>query len=100
MVHGVFPEGTGLRYAKKRDRSESNIVKTLRLIGCDVEIGTDCDLYVRCPKGHGFLIECKTPGPDAKRRQPIQKRLAQIFGDQYKVVKDPSEALAAIGYYL
>lgn len=87
------------RYAKRRDISEPGIVATLKSIGCDVERGTDCDLYVRCPKGHGYLIECKTPGPDAKKRQPIQLRLAAIFGDQYRVVKDSKEALLAIGYY-
>lgn len=88
-----------MRFAKKRDFSETAIVETLRMIGCDVERGTDCDLYVRCPKGHAFLLECKTPGPSAKHRQPIQKRLAAIFGDQYRIVKSSAEALTAIGYY-
>lgn len=88
-----------MRWAKKRDRSEPLIMTTLKLAGCDVERGTDCDLYVKCPKGLSYLIEVKTPGPDEKHRQPIQKRLAEIFGDQYKVVKDPTEALTAVGYY-
>lgn len=88
------------RFAKKRDISEKGIVESLKLIGCDVERGTDCDLYVLAPSGNAFLIECKTPGPDAKHRQPIQKRLAEIFGDQYKVVTSSAEALTAIGYYL
>lgn len=87
------------RYAKKRDISEGPIVATLRMIGCKVIVGTDCDLYVRCPKGHSYLIECKTPGPDEKRRQKIQKELAAVFGDQYKIAKTPNEALTAIGYY-
>ena len=87
------------RYAKRRDISEPGIVATLKAIGCDVERGNDCDLFVRCPKGHGYLLECKTPGPDAKHRQPIQKRLAEIFGDQYHVVTNSKEALQAIGYY-
>ena len=88
-----------MRYARKRDLSESPIVKALRMVGCDVEHGDDCDLYVRCPKGNAYLVEVKTPGPQAKRRQPIQKRLAEIFGDQYKICTTPAEALTAVGYY-
>lgn len=88
-----------MRYARKRDQSESLIVAALRMIGCDVEIGQDTDLYVRCPKGNAYLLECKTPGPNVKRRQPIQGRLAMIFGDQYKFVTDTTSALKAIGYY-
>jgi len=95
-VVGDFPM---TRYARKRDMSENAIVKTLRMVGCDVQVGTDTDLYVKCPRGVGYLIECKTPGPTEKRRQPIQKRLAEIFGSQYKVCKTPAEALTAIGYY-
>lgn len=72
---------------------------TLKSIGCDVERGTDCDLYVLCPSGNAYLIECKTAGSNAKHRQPIQKRLAAIFGDQYKVVTSAKEALISIGYY-
>lgn len=88
-----------VRYAKRRDLSEGGIVKALRSIGCDVQTGNDCDLYVQCPRGHAYLLEVKTPGPDAKHRQPIQKRLAEIFGDQYKIVTSSKEALIAIGYY-
>lgn len=87
------------RYAKRRDLSENGIVATLKSIGCDVERGDDTDLYVRCPKGHAYLLECKTKGGNEKRRQPIQLRLAQIFGDQYKIVTSSAEALTAIGYY-
>jgi hypothetical protein len=87
------------RYARKRDFSEGPIVAALRMVGCVVEHGNEVDLYVRCPKGQAYLLECKTPGPAAKHRQPIQKKLAVIFGDQYKVVKNSAEALTAIGYY-
>lgn len=87
------------RYAKRRDASENGIVATLKAIGCDVERGTDCDLYVLAPSGNAYLIECKTAGPNAKHRQPIQKRLATLFGDQYKIVTSSAEALTAIGYY-
>src|SRR5688572_17563535 len=86
------------RYAAKRDKSEPVIVQVLRAIGCKVVVGTDCDLYVAF-RERAYLIECKTPGPDEKHRQKIQKQLAEIFGDQYHVVKTPSEALTAIGYY-
>ena len=87
-----------MRYARKRDLSESPIVKALRTVGADVQTGTDCDLYVYF-KGKGWMLECKTAGNNAKRRQKVQERLAAIFGPQYRIVKDPTEALTAIGYY-
>ncbi len=100
-----------IKYARKRDQSEASIVKALKDAGCDVERGTDCDLYVSTkeywatvPGGirfllpsQAFLLECKTPGPNQKRRQPIQERLQTIFGTQYVVVKDVAEALRAVG---
>lgn len=86
-----------MRYARKRDLSEPGIVATLRAVGCKVLIANDVDLFVRCPKGQGYLLEIKTPGN--KHRQPIQKELAEIFGDDYKIVSTSKEALAAIGYY-
>ena len=96
-----------MAYARKRDSSEKAIFDALVKAGCDVERGTDCDLYVRVPAGyrylsiwteaHAFMLECKTPGPNAKRRQPIQLRLQAIFGDRYRVVSTASEALIAVG---
>jgi hypothetical protein len=87
-----------LRHAAKRDIAEPGIVATLKAIGCDVERGTDVDLFVGF-RGVGYLIEIKTPGPSAKRLRPLQKRLQAIFKSQYHVVKDSKEALIAIGYY-
>ena len=84
------------RWARKRDLSEPTIVEALQAAGCDVERGTDCDLYVAF-RGKSWLMECKSSGPNAKRRQPIQKRLAEIFGSQYVVIETPRDALLAIG---
>lgn len=92
MVHALT------RWARKRDKSEPAIVRALRMVGADVQHGQEVDLYVKF-RGHAFLLECKTPEPDAKHRQPIQVKLAEMFGKQYCVVKDPTEALTAVGYY-
>jgi hypothetical protein len=95
-----------MRHAAKLYQSEAAILKALKSAGCDVERGQDCDLYVRpkmVPGGTMFahirplLMEVKTPGPNSKRRTPIQKRLQTIFGWQYVVVSSPEEALKAVG---
>ena len=103
-----------MRHAAKRDSSEKAIFDALVKAGCDVERGTQVDLYVKAPDhwaktascfgdervfvtGGSFLLEVKTQGSNVKRRQPIQKRLSEIFGAQYQIVTNELEALRAVG---
>lgn len=97
------------RYARKRDQSEASIIAALEARGCLVVGGQDCDLYVLPPDRRllfdentqkfnhrmplGFLVECKTAGPNEKRRQKIQQQLKLVFGNQYCIAKTPEEAL-------
>lgn len=78
--------------------------------GCFVVRGQDVDLYVLTPPMTGliatrnqlmgadkpYLVECKTPGPNEKRRQKIQKHLKAVFRGQYVIAKTPEEALEAL----
>lgn len=89
------------RYALKRDQSENPIVTALEAAGATVVRGQDVDLYVgwKSPQGisHACLMECKTLGPNSKRRQPIQQKLAELFGMLYVIVYTPEDALRVMG---
>lgn len=97
------------RYALKRDQSEAAIVEALLAAGCGVIRGNDVDLYVRLPsrsysspieaveRSRIVLMECKTKGPNQKRRQPIQLDLAALCGSQYMIVYCVEDALRAVG---
>lgn len=91
----------------KRDAVEADIVKALKKVGCDVERGTDVDLFVRTnvmsfnesmrhyePKR--LLLEIKIPGQESNLTA-LQTRLKAIFGSQYVVVSSVDSALKAVG---
>lgn len=83
-----------MRYARRRDSSEADIIDALRKAGCEVWRGSDVDLY--CARaGRLWGLECKTPGRQ-KRLQPIQTWLRPRWPD-YHVVTTPEDALRAIG---
>jgi hypothetical protein len=85
------------RYASigKRDRNEGDIVKALKVAGCEVEYGTDVDLYVK--RGEtAKMMEIKYPGRELELT-PLQKKLAAMFGKAYVVVSSPEGALGAMG---
>jgi hypothetical protein len=61
-----------VRRLHRTDHSQPGIVKALRRCGDYVAIiGRPVDLLVRSGARY-WTAECKTPGPDAKRRQPAQ----------------------------
>ncbi len=94
------------RYRLKRDSSHRSIADALRAVGADVLEGFDADLFVKF-RGQAWIIECKAPDQVAKRSktetvresalQEKQKRLREIFGDQYLVVFTSEGALRAVG---
>lgn len=60
------------RYAMKADISQGPIVAALRQCGDKVDIiGRPVDLLIRSHTKY-WTAEVKTPGKDAKRRQPAQ----------------------------
>jgi Holliday junction resolvase len=83
-------------YARRRDLSEPQIVAALEKAGCDVLRASDVDLIVG-RAGATYLVECKTPGKDAKRLRPIQKRLRSSWRGHYAIVETPEQALCAVG---
>jgi hypothetical protein len=87
----------------KRDAVEKEIVKALKKVGCDVERGTDVDLFVKTPYipfvPVCLLMEIKIPGQESNLTQ-LQTRLKEIFGSQYVVVSSIESALQAVGVRL
>lgn len=91
-----------LRYAKRADTTQSEIVKTLRGAGWHVwHISTPCDLLL-WKEGRGFkAMEVKTPhgkrNPKARvdKRQVEQRQFISVTGAP--VVTSPLEALLAVG---
>lgn len=83
-----------MRYARKRDESESAIVDALQKAGCQIWRGNEVDLYV-ARGGRLWGVECKSPGRQ-KRLQPVQRWL-QANWENYCVVDSPEAALEAIG---
>jgi hypothetical protein len=89
----------------KRDAVEADIVDALKKVGCDVERGTDCDLFVKPTMVMGgtlfsnprpMLMEIKIPGQESNLTK-LQVRIKAIFGSQYVVVSSIDAALKAVG---
>ena len=83
-----------MRYARRRDDTEADIVCALISAGCEVRRAGDIDLLVS-RAGRLWGLECKTPGRE-KKLQPIQEWLNGRWPD-YHVVSSPEEALKAVG---
>lgn len=83
-----------IRFNLKRDHGDLEIYRALQAAGREPIRGRDSDQYARHVDGYGLLLEVKS----AKGRlRPIQRELASLFGDRYRVVRSVAEALAACG---
>lgn len=84
-----------LRYAKKRDENESEIIDALECIGCTVyPMDTPCDLLV----GRGaknILMEVKNPKRYSKKTT-AQKMFFKTWKGQICIVKTVEEAIAVV----
>ena len=85
-----------MRRAAKRDLSEAAVVKALEAAGALVyRLDRPCDLLVRY-RGLTHLMECKTPGPNLKRKdQKAQRDFCALW--EVPIIKTPVEALVAVG---
>jgi hypothetical protein len=83
----------------KRDAVEADIVKALKKVGCDVERGTDVDLFVYKPFSSGqtsWMMEIKVPGQESNLTA-LQRRIKAFFPHHYVVVSSIESALQAVG---
>jgi hypothetical protein len=88
------------KYAQKVDLNQSEIVKALRAIGCDVElIGRPVDALVGYRK-HNFLLEIKQEGKQSRKDQKAQQDWIKNWRGQVRYVTSPEEAirLVTMGY--
>jgi hypothetical protein len=80
----------------RTDHSQPDIVSTLRECGDYVAIiGRPVDLLIRSGQRY-WTAECKTPGPDAKKRQPSQIGHADdalAHGAPHFVLQTPDDAI-------
>ncbi len=84
-----------MRYAKRRDENEAEIVQALETAGCTVRRSDIVDLLVgRC--GRSMLLEIKREGEPVRLR-PIQKWFRTEWKGQYAVVQTVEQALRAVG---
>ncbi len=93
-VPGVSGE-EAMRYAKRRDQNEPDIVDALEKAGFDVVRTDEIDL-IAGKAGNNFLLEVKRDGMDTESRiRPLQRRLRDSWRGQYAIVTSPVEALRA-----
>jgi len=85
-----------MSYAKARDENEREIVATLHDIGASVyRLHVPCDLLVGF-RGATFLLEVKRP--KGGKLTELQEAFVQSWrGSDVHIVRNPSEALVAIG---
>ena len=83
------------RQAARRDANETEIVRTLRQIGCTVVRTDEIDLIVGY-RGRSILLEVKDG--EAKREQltPNQIALKAGWRGQYDIVTSADEAIAVV----
>lgn len=90
---------SSLRYARRRDLNEPEIVQALEACACDVLRASDVDLIVG-RAGRTFLLEVKRPKRAVESRiSPIQKRLRSGWRGHYAIVQSVEQALAAVGLH-
>jgi hypothetical protein len=87
-----------VRYAKRRDENEGEIVNALENAGCQVHKLDDIDLLVGLA-GKNYLIECKHP-KRAKRVRPLQRKLRDNWQGQYAIVTTAEQALRIVGLWI
>lgn len=85
-----------MRYAKRVDANQDQIVSALRAAGAYVWIiGLPVDLLVGY-KGHTFLVECKD-GPRKRLTKLQQEFFAKWIGGSLERIEGPEQALKMIG---
>jgi hypothetical protein len=82
------------RFAMRRDDNEKTIFDALRIAGCEPKRFTDFDIGCRHVEGFGLMLECKVAKGKLRDKQIW---LALMFGDRYRIVRSPEQALAACG---
>lgn len=88
-----------MRYALRKDLTQSRIVATLRAAGVRVWVLHEpCDLLTHF-RGRWLPLECKTPTATGKRkkRSDQAEQDAFIADNEVPVVLTPEEALRAVG---
>lgn len=83
-----------MRFARKRDENEMSIFDALRVAGCDPWRFDDFDIAARHIDGYGVMIEVKVAKGKLRERQV---RLANLFGDRYRIARTPEQGLIACG---
>lgn len=92
------------KYAKRRDTSESAVVRALEAAGCKVYKALPCDLLVRVPRDPPGILRCleaktargkRDPKLKLDKRQMEQQQFVADTGTPY--VTDALEALRAVG---
>lgn len=85
-----------MRYAKRRDENEPEIIEALTAAGFDVVRTDEIDL-IAGKHGRNWLIEVKAPGKGTESRiRPLQRRLRDSWRGQYAIVTTAEEALEAV----
>jgi hypothetical protein len=82
------------RWRNQRDANHLEVYRALQVAGCNPVHGRDADIYASHIDGYGMLVEVKTK---KGRLEPLQEKLAEIFGNRYAVVRSAEEALRALG---
>ncbi len=86
------------RYRQRKDRNQSEIVKALESIGCDVYVlHTPCDLLV-CVGSRNLLLEVKDGAkvPSARKLTPDQIKFHASARGQKAVVTSVDEAIRVV----
>jgi len=90
--------GRGPRHGKRVDANQSDIVKDLEAIGCDVlEIGWPLDLLVGY-RGRNWLLEIKDPAkvPSERKLTPEQVSFFSLWRGQMAKIETTDEAIAVL----
>ena len=89
-----------MRYAKRRDENEGEIVNALENAGCQVHKLDDIDLLVGLA-GRNYLLEVKHPKRASNSRiRPLQRKLRDNWQGQYAVVTTAEQALRVVGLWV
>lgn len=84
------------RYAKTRDSNEAEIIKALRMIGCDVvQLDKPVDLLIGY-RARNFLIEVKPPGRENRADQKEQAEWRKNWRGQVMVVTSIDQAIKLV----
>ena len=84
------------KHAKSVDINETDIVKALEAIGCEVwRLGRPVDLLVGYQKTN-YLIEVKAPGTKPRKDQQKQQKWIKNWRGQVRVVQSVDEAIRLV----